>query len=183
MKRLSVILSVIAIGIAAIAFSQTEAHNNTREEVKQYFDKNVFPELEKQQELYLKKLTDSEKTELSTLKEIISERRVNYTGKHPNSYYRSGANTIERPVRSEMQSDIKNITNAHPKQNDSYKIFVENNKQKWIADITAIHDKNNIVPMRNNNNRTGIQLFFERASRTSSPTSQSPDRVIPICVI
>ncbi len=159
MKRLSLILTVIAISIVAVAFSQTKLHDNTREEVKQYFDKNVFPVLEKQQELYIKKLTDSEKEELNTLKETIAQRRTDFTSKRT-----SGNNTMKRPVRSEMQSEIKKITDAHPKQNESYKKFIDNNMQTWVADIKAIHDKNNIEPMRNKNNQTGLDVFFERAS-------------------
>ena len=159
MKKLSLILTIISIGIAAIAFSQTNSHDITREEVKQYFDKNIFPVLEKQQELYIKKLTDSEKEKLNTLKKTIGQRRNNLTTKH-----KSGNNTMKRPVRSEMQDEIKKITNAHPKQNDSYKKFIDNNMQTWIADINAIHDKKNIEPIRNKKNQTGLDMFFERAS-------------------
>lgn len=159
MKKLSLILTVITIGIVAVAFSQTNSQVNTREEVKQYFDKNIFPALEKQQELYIKKLTDSEKEELNTLKETINQRRNNSSTRHT-----SGNNTMKKPVRSEMQGKIKKITDAHPKLNDSYKKFIDNNMQTWVTDIKAIHDKNNIEPMRNKNNKTGLDIFFERVS-------------------
>jgi len=36
--------------------------------------------------------------------------------------------------------------------------------QAWIIDIKAIHDKNNIEQMRNKDDHTGIDMFFERAS-------------------
>jgi len=164
MKRLTLILTLVAITTGYIAFSQTDSHHNTRAEVKQYFDNIIFPSLEKQQTLYIKKLSDSEKAELNILKENISERRKEFSGKRSENNNKSGAKKMKRPIRYEMQSEINKITDAHPKLNESYKKFVEQNMIKWTTEIKAVHDKNNIEPMRNKEDHTGADVFFERAS-------------------
>ena len=168
MKRLTVLITVMAIGVVFVAFSQTESHKKTREEVKQYIDKNVFPLMEKQQAKYISNLSDSEKAELNSLKEKIAERRNEFAGKGQNNKGKTETNqNIRQPKHSmmlEMNNDIKKITDAHPKLNESYKDFIENNKQKWIDDIEAIHEKNEVEQMRNKNDNTGIDVFFTRAS-------------------
>ncbi|MBC8320996.1 MAG: T9SS type A sorting domain-containing protein [Bacteroidetes bacterium] len=168
MKRLSLILTVIALGTVTAVFSQNESRENTREEVKQYIDKNVYPLIEKQQTMYLKKLSDTEKTELNTLKEKISERKTEFAGKRQNNLRKDDAKKNTKKMgwlmRPELSNDIKKITDAHPKLNDSYKEFIDSNKQKWISDIEAIHAKNNVEQMRNKNGNMGIDVFFVRAS-------------------
>jgi len=47
MKKLSLLFTLAAIGFITVAFSQNDSYQNAREEVKQYFDSNIFPALEK----------------------------------------------------------------------------------------------------------------------------------------
>ena len=69
MKKLSLLFTLAAIGFITVAFSQNDSYQNAREEVKQYFDSNIFPALEKQQIIYIDKLSDAEKVELRILNE------------------------------------------------------------------------------------------------------------------
>lgn len=149
MKRLTLMIAAVAMSATFTAFSQNGSRENTREEVRQYMDKNVFPLMEKQQAKYLKKLSDAEKAELGTLKEKIADRDF----KQPKG-----------PFIPDLLNDIKKITDAHPQLNASYKEFIDKNKQTWIADIKAIHEKNDVKQMRNKNGNMGIDVFFTRAS-------------------
>jgi hypothetical protein len=168
MKKLSLLFTLAAIGFITVAFSQNDSYQNAREEVKQYFDSNIFPALEKQQIIYIDKLSDAEKVELRILNEKTNNGSKKVSRQSGNYNRRSDSNkenaNIKKTMRYDMQNDIKEITNAHPKLNDSYSKFIKKNMQAWIIDIKAIHDKNNIEQMRNKDDHTGIDMFFERAS-------------------
>ena len=168
MKRLSLILTLASISLSTIMFSQTDLRQNAREEVKQYFDDNIFPALEKQQIAYTTKLSKAEKAELDILKEKVNVRSRNTSRDKGNYNRRSDSNksnaNVKKPARQDMQNEIKKITDAHPKLNDSYRKFIATNKQTWIDDINSIHEKYNIEPMHNKEGNAGIDVFFERAS-------------------
>lgn len=168
MKRLSLILTLALISLSTIMFSQTDLRQNAREEVKQYFDDNIFPALEKQQIEYTTKLSKAEKAELDILKEKVNVRSKNTSRDRANYNRRSGSNkpnaNMKKPARQDMQNEIKKITDAHPKLNESYREFIETSKQTWIDDINSIHEKYNIEPMHNKEGNAGIDVFFERAS-------------------
>jgi len=135
MKRLITVITIIAISVSA-AFSQNSVQQKTMEEVKQYIDENVFPLIEKQQTKYYNSLSASEKTELSSIK------ANNY---HP-------------------KNEITKITDEYPKLNTSYKEVIDKNKKTWVADIKAIHEKNDSQPMHVKNEKMGIEMFFTRMS-------------------
>jgi len=137
MKRLITVITIIAISATA-AFSQNSAQQKTMEEVKQYIDENVFPLIEKQQTKYYNALSDSEKTELSNIKEQNS---------HP-------------------KNELVKITDVHPKLNASYKKVIDKNKAIWIADIKAIHENNDTQPMHSKDGNIGIEMFFTRMSNS-----------------
>lgn len=117
--------------------------------------------------MYLGKLSDTEKTQLITIKEKITERRSDF-GECKNTKGRKstlkGRKQMDRPMKSELHEGIRSITDAHPQLNESYIEFVEQNKGKWIDDIQAIHKKNNVQPRSNRSDNTGIEMFFTRAA-------------------
>lgn len=135
MKHLILIITALAIS-ATVAFSQNSMQTETMEEVKQYIDDNVFPLIEKQQTEYYNALSDSEKTELSNIKEN------NY---HP-------------------RAEVAKIADAYPNLNASYKKVIDKNMPIWIADIMAIHEKNDTEPMHSKDGNIGIERFFTRMS-------------------
>ncbi len=161
MKRLTLLVAVIAIS-SVTAFSQNSTQTKTMEEVKQYIDENVFPLIEKQQTMYYNSLTDAEKAELSDIKERISERRNGSSGKHQmNSRNNNSKNKYNRSERGSVP-EITKITDTHPKLNESYKKTIGKSTEIWIADITAIHEKNDTQPMYSKDGKMGIEMYFTR---------------------
>ena len=161
MKRLTFLVTVIAIS-SVTAFSQNSSQTKTMEEVKQYIDENIFPLIEKQQTMYYNSLTDAEKAELSDIKERISERRNGSSGKHQmNSRNNNSKNKYNRSERGAVP-EITKITDTHPKLNESYKKTISKSTEIWIADITAIHKKNDTQPMYSKDGKMGIEMYFTR---------------------
>ena len=51
--------------------------------------------------------------------------------------------------KKNIRDDIKAITSEHQTLNSSYTEFIENNKQKWVNEITEIHTKNDVSQIKN----------------------------------
>lgn len=171
MKRITLILTILAVSIVTGAFSQSKMHEKSREEVRQYFENNIFPKIEKEQLEYLKNLSEDEDALLTSVKENIAEQRGNCNGEpgkkgrgvndNKNFNRRGGKQGV---MRIEVQDDIRKITDLHPKLNSSYSSFIEKNKVKWIADIKAINDKSAVDTRCDTRGNTGIDEFFTTAS-------------------
>ena len=166
MKKVSIV--IVALIIYAVGFSQSESREKTRNEVHNYLEKNVFPLIEKQQKNYLKKLSGSENEELVAIKEnLIAGRnefsRGNKNGKGRGNYNQHG-NRPDCPNGNAYGEIIKRITDAHPKQNDAYKNFIDANKQKWISDIKELHSINGISGMNGKSGDMSKDMLFNKIS-------------------
>jgi hypothetical protein len=161
MKRLTIIVWVIALS-SMVAFSQNSAQTKSMEEVKQYIDKNVFSLVEKQQASYFSKLSEDETNELNSIREEISNRKPEFSeGKQMYARGKNPKNKLDKSRNGTMMV-VSKITDAHPKLNAAYEETINKNKQIWIADIIAIHEKNDAQPMHSKDGKIGIEMFFTR---------------------
>lgn len=152
MRRISLLLTAVIFSITALQ-AQTTDRANTQQEVKTYLEKNVYPKLEKQQNNYFDKLT---KEEQETVSKLRNER--------PQQRPQQRANKGDRKP-NDCIDQVKQITAKYPKLNKSYADFIDKNKDKWTSDIDAIHEKNNVEPVKNKNGRAGYGELIQKASQ------------------
>lgn len=163
MKKVTLILAVLTIGAMA-TYSQNDNRKETRSKVLQYFEKNIFPTIEKQQTKYYGKLSDAEKQELKVVKEKI---RANENGNMPMKNRGSKAGNHKawrRNCNNAFSPEVRKITEAHPKLNKSYMNIIEKKKQAWITDIMKIHEENGCPNMDKTNIRTRIETMMTNMS-------------------
>ncbi len=162
MKKTSVI--IMALFLAVFGYSQNENRQKTRSEVKEYITESVFPLIEQQQEKYLNELSEDEKSKLAEIKGTIGSRYSDGGSNNRRDGKRGKGRSRNSPERTEIQNEIKSITDAHPALNDSYTEFIESHKQKWISDIKLIHEKNDVDPVQNRSGEPGYEKFIDRIS-------------------
>ncbi len=161
MKRLTLLLTIAIITVATLQ-AQTTRRETTQEEVKAYLEKNVYPELEKQQTNYMDNLTKEEQSTIETLRNTRPQGRMGRGNMQPGS----------------CLDEVKEITDKYPELNKEYIEFIDNNKDKWVSDIDKIHSDNNITAMRNKSGRTGYNELMNRVSEPEFLLLWDPEKPV-----
>ncbi len=164
MKRITILL--IAIITSIFGFAQNKQYQKTHENVKEYMEKSIFPELQKQQSSYLKELSENEIDKLEKIKGDLTfrnEKKGHFHQDRGNRNNKNGKMRNEKFSKTLCFDEVKGFTESHPEQNKSYKKFIESNKQKWIDDINSLHE-NGTQPMNKNGGNMRMEKFFERIS-------------------
>lgn len=163
MKKITVIL--LALSFSIPGFSQDNSRNKVHSEVKKYMDKVVFPEISKQQEIYMNALSDEEINQLETVCRNFDRNveKNDYRGKRKAKKNKM-AGKKKPNTRTAYYDEVKSITDAHPKLNIAYRKFIDDNTDKWKKEVAKIHQENGIEPFKNKNGKTGMEVFFERVS-------------------
>ena len=152
MKKLSLILTVITVGIIAIAFSQTESRDITREEVKQYFDKNIIPVITEERKSFDKALSDSEKDVIEIARQKVKVRKLMFKNWYESEDFVAGQRAKDpnfNVMREDMQksmTEVREIAIAHSTEIREYTSNIRSHADKWMTEILTIAEKNNQDP-------------------------------------
>ena len=146
MKRITILLTVALIAIISLK-AQNPDRPATQKDVKEYLITNIYPEIQKQQDIYMNNLSDDEK-------EVVLELRDERPARNSRGNMQQGTCILQ----------VEKITDNYPDLNKAYADFVNDNKDQWINDIDSIHKKNNIDPVKNKDGFTGYGEFIKRVS-------------------
>jgi len=159
MNKVITIILALSIGIAG--YSQESSREKVRSEVKQYLETAVYPVIKQQQENYISKLTETEKSDLDKITLSSPNSGNRNSGNRGRGKGRNGNPPQQRVNSTEC---VASITQAHPDLNEEYTKIILTYQQKWISDIEEIHKEYDIEPVKNTDNKRGFDMFFERIS-------------------
>jgi len=167
MKQIAILILIAIITIPG--YGQNKDRNRTRSEVKKYIETAILPELIVQQNNYLDRLSESEIKDLREIKSEIAARHEvkgqnHQNNKRANHNSGHGRNGSGKDGQSKYRDELSVITSQHQDLNDSYRTFIENNRQQWSEDITKIHENMDIQSRRSKDGNTGMDVFFTRIS-------------------
>ena len=163
-------VTTLMLLFSSLLIGQNAQRQQTREDVKKYFDEQVKPLLMEQQNIYVQSLSAQEKSRLEEIQTTFGNGRFSQNGKRGRNANDGNFNCV---VRAEE------ITANHPDQNKAYLQFIENHKSKWGEDIKAIHEKNGVTPMKNADGNTGSEFWFDRLENPETLLLMNPDRPFP----
>ncbi|MBU3928661.1 MAG: hypothetical protein KKB74_12715, partial [Bacteroidetes bacterium] len=107
---------------STLLIGQNAQRQQTREEVKKYFDEQVKPLLIEQQNIYVQSLSAQEKSRLEEILTTFGEGRFSQNGKRGRNANDGTNNCVAR---------AEEITANHPDQNKAYRQFIDDHKSKW----------------------------------------------------
>ncbi|OFY48960.1 MAG: hypothetical protein A2W85_14945 [Bacteroidetes bacterium GWF2_41_31] len=163
-------VTTLMLLFSSLLIGQNAQRQQTREEVKKYFDEQVKPLLVEQQNIYVQSLSAQEKARLEEIQTTFGNGRFAQNGKRGRNANDGNFNCV---VRAEE------ITANHPDQNKAYRQFIDDHKSKWGEDIQAIHEKNGVTQMKNADGNTGPEFWIDRLENPQTLLLMNPERPFP----
>ncbi len=157
----------VAVFMVSSMVAQNAQRTEVREQVKQYFDEQIAPLLVEQQTIYINALSEDEKDLLAEAKSTMNnngQRKGKGQGRN------SGVN------QNTCWTSVTEIVNNHPEENEAYQLFIEEHKASWETEIQAIHDKNQVTPMRNSTGDSGPGYWIDRLENPEALLLLNPDQ-------
>jgi len=142
MKKLGITILLIAFGGMGLTMAQQGRQGQANPEIKKYFEENILPVVEAEQQHFNKALSSKELKKIETLKDQM-DTQIAGMQKGKNQGQGKG-NGNQQQGRAAMQSffdEADAIADAHPKETQHFQKTMEVNKDKWIADISAIREE------------------------------------------
>lgn len=135
MKKLGIAILLMIFGGLNLTIAQK---GNT--EVRQYFEKEIQPVLETEQQNFYKALTTEELVRINELKaKTNTQMSGNQKGK--NGSQKDGKQSHGKRYPKASIDEAKKIADAHPKEMKHFQKEIDKNMEKWMEDITAIRSK------------------------------------------
>lgn len=169
MKRIiaSVLTSLFLFnGAVIMAQPQNMQGRPLYQEFRAYYEKNVKPELVKQQEKFMSVLTDEEKKELENIKQQWKTVHETMKGKVPPEDRKS----TQKSHFEAFNSQVEKIADAHPAEKEQYIKEMSVKKEQWKKGIQAIRAKFDLP--ENNNMR-----LYDRVDNPAFILVWNPDRM------
>lgn len=151
MKKILILL--VAIGLLHSSYAQDENNIVTRTDISNYFEENVYPFLQQQQDKYLNAMKPQDRDEVQNLSDKRPFSRSprgkrnqynNKTGRNQCLYY----------------DDLEDITEKYPTQNKDYSKAIENKIAIWKNDLTELHNELGINPRMGKDGQLGYVTFL-----------------------
>ena len=159
MKKLGITILLIAFGGMGLTMAQQGRQGQANPEIKKYFEENILPVIETEQQNFYKALSADELKKIEALKDQM-DTQISGMQKGKNQGQGKG-NGNQQQGRAGMQSffdEADAIADAHPKETQHFQKTMEGNKDKWIADITAIREETS-PGMGNGRSGKGSPMF------------------------
>ena len=163
-------VTTLMLLFSTLLIGQNAQRQQTREEVKKYFDEQVKPLLMEQQNIYVQSLSAKEKSRLEEIQTTSGNGNFSQNGKRGRNGNWGTYNCVAR---------AEEITANHPDQNKAYRQFIDDHKSKWGDDIKAIHEKNGITQMKNADGNTGPEFWIDRLENPETLLLMNADRPFP----
>ncbi|MFA5417339.1 MAG: T9SS type A sorting domain-containing protein [Bacteroidales bacterium] len=163
-------VTTLMVLFSSLLIGQNAQRQQTRDEVKKYFDEQVKPSLVGQQNIYVQSLSEQEKARLGEIQATFGNGIFMQNGKRGRNRNNGAFNCM---------AQAEEITANHPDQNKVYRQFINDHKSKWMEDIKAIHEKNGVTQMKNANGNTGTEFWLDRIDNPETLLLMNPDRPFP----
>lgn len=172
MKKILVIL-VLAF-LAGKSYPQSEV-NDSRIQIRNYFEQNVNPFLMDQQNIYMSALSDDDREAVISLRDnnnkpVRGEQSYNRApGKRgKGSKGRGGKNNPKfdnkNNNKSKITEDLLAITDNYPDQNKEYSKAVQSRIIIWKNDLSEMHDELGVDFHMGKGGQPGYESFFQNIS-------------------
>lgn len=142
MKSLLIVLVLFTLVVNA----QRHENKELKEEITNYVETNITPELVVQQNKYLTYLSENEKEQLTEIKERVDAYR-----QKRQQHRQSGSDTIKgnqqkqqrhqhqaKGQRDKVHAEVEKIIANYPDASADYAVFIYKNKDTWVAEIEAL---------------------------------------------
>ena len=166
MKNIIVVTALTFLTISV--FSQSIEREETRKEMRSFFDKSINSFLVEQQSAYIDKLSDDEKTIIESLKHNKPEFKKGKKGENRNS----SLGGFE-----EKRTKLNEIVDTHPDLNSKYKKAIGKEIVIWKNELKKIHEKRAVESGKEGRNNSRYEDFFERISKPQALLMWSEDNV------
>ncbi|MDP2723019.1 MAG: T9SS type A sorting domain-containing protein [Bacteroidales bacterium] len=163
-------VTTLMLLFSSLLIGQNAQRQQTREEVKNYFNEQVKPLLVEQQNIYVQSLSAKEKSRLEEIQTTFGNSRFSQNGKRGRNGNGGTYNCIAR---------AEEITANHPDQNKAYRQFIDDHKSKWVEEIKAIHEKNGVTQIKNADGNTGQEFWLDRLENPETLLLMNSDRPFP----
>ncbi|RLD44226.1 MAG: hypothetical protein DRI89_03515 [Bacteroidetes bacterium] len=146
MKKSGIVILLVAFVGMSLTMAQQGRQQQNDTEMKAYFEKNILPVVEAEQKNFYKALSTDEIKKLEELKGQM-KTRMNRTGKgngsgNGNGNGRGGQQQGRQAFQS-LFTEASKIADAHPKEKKHFQKTMDDNKDKWMQDLTKICEENN----------------------------------------
>ena len=151
MKKLGITLLLIALGGMALTMAQPSKQGQANPEIKKYFTENILPVVESEQQNFYKALSEDEMKKIEELKVQLDSQmagmgkgksRGNRQGNRQGN--KQGGQQQGRAMMQTFLDEANTIADAHPKQKKHFEKTMDDNKDKWLQDLTKIREENNL---------------------------------------
>jgi hypothetical protein len=145
MKKFGITILLIALGGMGLTMAQQGRQGQVKPEIKKYFEENILPVVETEQQNFYKALSADEmkkvedlKVQLDTRIQRMQQGKGQGNGKGMGKGNGQGRQQQGRAAMQLFFDEADAIAEAHPKEMKHFQQTMDVNKDKWISDITAI---------------------------------------------
>jgi len=144
MKKLGIAILLIAFVGMNLAMAQQGRQQKDNTEVQAYFEKQILPIVEVEQQNFYKALTADEMKKVEELKQELDSRIPEMEkGNRSGGGQGKGGQQQGRQAFQSLFDEASEIADAHPKEKKHFQETMDDNKNKWMQDLTKIREENN----------------------------------------